>query len=145
LALKTALTIREELKRLITLLSERHGFAIVGETALSGAGARSVTLQSPDFRLRFVRDEGHLFADASANDSSQWYDLNTALEYLNGVRPLSDSFDVIGLQVTLAANIGALCSLFGRDAFAARGKSLERFTAMSAAERWAALRDAYFE
>ena len=74
-----------------------------------------------------------------------WYELNTALEYLNGVRPLAGSFDVIGLQLALTSNFGALCDLFGNSGFAKRANSLECFTAMSAAERWNRLRDTCFE
>jgi hypothetical protein len=141
-----ALTFREELSRLLTFLGEEHGFAVVDETlALNRGGDCSVTLQSPEFRLRFVRDKAHLFADVGANSSAAWYELNTALEYLNGVRPLAGSFDVIGLQAALASNFGALRDLFGRVGFATRANSLERFTAMTAAARWSRLRDAGLE
>jgi hypothetical protein len=144
--MKTALTIREELERLVAFLSEEHGFAVVDETiALDRGGDGSVTLQSPELRFRFVRDKAHIFAEVAPNNSGKWHELNTALEYLNGVRPLWGSFDVIGLQLALASNFAALCNLFGRGRLAARANSLERFTAMSAAGRWAQLRDACCE
>jgi len=95
-------TFREELKRLLTSLSEQHGFGIVDETIpLTRGGDCSVTLESPEFRLRFVRDKGHLFADVGENSSAEWYELNTALEYLNRVHAQAGSFDVSGLQLVL--------------------------------------------
>src|SRR5512142_1512394 len=144
--MKADLTFREELKALLTFLTEQHGFALISETlAVTKGGDCSVTLESSEFRLRFMRDNTHLFADVGADGRGEWYDLNTALEYLNGVRPVAGSFDAVGLQLALNSNFDALRALFGASGVARRANSLERFAAMGAVEPWVRLHDACFE
>ena len=62
--LKVPVSLTEELQQLLVFLHERHGVAVVEESiAPLASGPHCLTLQSPDFRLRFVRDVGHLSAE----------------------------------------------------------------------------------
>jgi hypothetical protein len=139
-------SLREELRELLAWLQEQHEAAVVDEViAPTRLGYRCLTVQTPDFRLRFIRDQNHLSADAGPNHSSQWYELNMVLEYLSGQRPLAGYFDPGSLQVAVVAGWDSLAHLFSGSRVTASADSLDRFNAMSAPRRWALLQDSFFE
>jgi len=126
-------------------LMDEHGFALVNEKNDYDTpfGSRIVILQSPECRVRFVRDRGQvLVAAASLTQPEDWFDLAVVNAYLlreNRVQweyPTPDhSLDPaarIDKQIARLADILSphwvqIIDLFRQENFAREIKDLEAF------------------
>lgn len=126
-------TIYEEISPFFSDLLYEHGFRVIAEThEPQSFGDGLLILESKDFRLRFVRDRGQVFADVapSGQADDDWHQLQRVLEFLDGRDTKTDARRAAGLDelsVRLKASYAKVQALFEKEAYPSERDALKSF------------------
>jgi hypothetical protein len=115
-----------KIKELFSFLFKEYGFQLIEFEKSESFGDVLVTIESKDFRLRFVRDRGQTFIDICPFIGFQeWFDLNIVRMLIQGIDD-TKSDEIIKLQNFLKQNYSKIKELFGQENYLKTKEQLEK-------------------
>lgn len=115
-----------KIKELFSFLFEEYGFQLVEFEKSESFGDVVATIESEDFRLRFVRDRGQTFIDISPFIGfGEWFDFNIVRMLIQGIDN-TKSDEVIKLRDFLKQHYSKVKDLFNQENYLETEKYLKK-------------------